>query len=196
MQKAHDLGIDNFFVFGIRCKILDEKDLQLLYKWRNEEEISKFMDDRRFVSMQVLKFWYKKIYDKDITFPYIIYIENVPCAYIEIKNIYYVQSIAELGIYIFGNQYIGKGIAEKAALCWEILLAKLKIKTAFTYIHSDNIRSIAFIEKIGGIRTHSRGNFFVYTHEKEKRRKSLMRIAKKYNVEQEFLQMLKTIEVR
>lgn len=190
MQYAHDLGIDNFYAFGIRCKILDEEDLPLLYKWRNEEDIRKFMDDGRFVSMQVIKFWYRKIYNKNTVFPYIVYIENMPCAYIEIKNIDYTKSIAELGIYIFGNKYIGKGIAEKTALCWEIFLAKINIKTAFTCIHSNNSRSIAFFEKIGGVRTHSRGNFFIYTHDEEKRRESIIKIAKKYNVEQEFLYLL------
>ena len=190
MQISDSINIENFFAFGIQCKILKKKDLKLLYEWRNKQEIRKFMNDKRQVSMPVLEFWHKKISNTGKYFPYIVYTENIPCAYMEIKNIQYHQSTAELGIYIFGNHYIGKGIAEKVALCWEILLTRLGLKTAYALVDKDNARSAGFFEKIGGVTSGMKKNFCLYVLAEERRRTHLKKIAEKHAVEQEFLQLL------
>ncbi len=179
MKLAHELGIASITAFGITCKILCRDELPLIFQWRNSDDVRYFMEDNRFVSNEVLSFWFENIQNKNSIYPYIVCLDNIPCAYMEIKNINYDDKFGEFGIFLFGKKYFGTGIAERIALCWEILMTKLGIKTSISRIHANNIRSIKFFQKIGGVFKYKEGNILVFEHEFVRRRISLEKIARR-----------------
>ena len=184
------LEIANIKSFGITCKILCEEDLPLIVKWRNIDEIRMFMEDDRLVSKSTIDFWFSKIRNKNIHIPYIVKKENKPCGYMEIKNIDYAQKIGEFGIFLFGNKYVGTGIAERIALCWEIIMSRIGVEVGLSRIHVENTRSINYFRKIGGEFNYQDGNFLVFKHPLAKRRKALEKIASALHVRDEFFKAL------
>lgn len=180
MKFAYELGIASFTAFGITCKILCRTDLPLIFQWRNSDDVRYFMEDDRFVSNEVLSFWFENIQNKNYIYPYIVYLDNIPCAYMEIKNINIKcnDKVGEFGIFLFGKKYFGTGVAERIALCWEILMAKLGMKTCISRIHTNNIRSIKFFQKIGGVFKYKEDNILIFEHEFARRSIALAKIAK------------------
>lgn len=187
-----ELGIDHVAAFGITCKVLCDEDLPLIVTWRNIDEIRFFMEDDRLISKATINFWFASIKNKNTQIPYIVKFNDISCGYMEIKNIDCRQKTGEFGIFLFGKEYFGAGIAERIALCWEIILKKTGIETGFSRIHAENTRSIKFFTKIGGEFSHRDGKFFIFKHTLAKRRASLKHIAKRLHLEEEFI---KAIEV-
>lgn len=178
MKHAHELGITNLTAFGITCRILCRDELSLIFQWRNNDYVRYFMEDDRFISREVLNFWFSTICNKTSIFPYIVFLKDIPCGYMEIKNINYIEETGELGIFLFGQEYFGTGVAQKVALCWEILMKKIGIKTCISRIHTNNARSIKFFQKIGGVFKYKEGNILIFEHEPPRRRIALEKIAR------------------
>ncbi len=183
-------SIRNISAFGINCKIISKNDLALICKYRNCEHIRYFMDDQREVSLNVLNFWHTKIENKKNILPYIVSNNKNSVAYMEIKNIKLDEKTAEFGIFIFSRDDYGTGLSERIALCWEIILKKIGITTCYSHISNENIRSINFFKKIGGVLDKCEGNYIILKHEKTTRRNALREIALKLNLFDEYCELL------
>lgn len=55
----------------------------------------------------------------------------------------------EFGIFLFGNTYFGTRIAERIALCWEVIMKRIDVETGISQKHRENARSINFFKKLG-----------------------------------------------
>lgn len=190
MKLAHELGISRITAFGITCKLLCRNELPLVFQWRNSDDVRYFMEDDRFVSNEILNFWFSSICKKTSIFPYIVFLENTPCGYMEIKNIDYIEKIGELGIFLFGKKYFGTSVAQKVALCWEILMKNIGIKTCISRIHGNNFRSIKFFQKIGGVFRYKEGNMCIFEHEFQRRRRALEKMARSLGQYDEYIKLL------
>lgn len=95
-----------------------------------------------------------------------------------------------LEFFLFGNTYFGTRIAEKIALCWEVIMKRIDIETGISQKHRENARSINFFKKIGGEFNYRDGNFLFFQHSLAKRRKALEEIANALHVRDEFLKAL------
>lgn len=176
----------NIDAFGISLRCLQEADIQMLCKWRNNDNIRLYMEDSRHVSSEVMNFWIRKIHKNNSTYPYISYYSNKPIGYVEIKNINYNNKSCEGGLFLFRNKYIGTGISYNIALCREIVMHKLNLKTLISKIHKNNTRSINFCKKYGGEYSEKEGDFIVYTCNIVRRRERLKIIAQILGKSKEF----------
>lgn len=186
MKYARQWGLEQIVAFGIECRLLAESDLVLVCKWRNAEEIRPFMDDERFVTSQVMKVWFNRMLNSDTALPYVVYWEKEFVGYMEVKNIKRDVGTAEVGIFLFGRQCFGTGIASRIALCWEIIASRLGLKTFISRIHSDNIRSIQYFKKLGSEYDHTDGDFVVYKLKVANRREALKNLALLNGMQNEF----------
>lgn len=147
------------------------------------------MEDDRLISKQKIHFWFFHMRNKSTHIPYIVKQQNKPCGYREIKSIDYTKK-GEFGIFLFGNTYFGTGIAERIALCWEVIMKRIDVETGISRRHRENARSINFFKKIGGEFNYRVGNFLFFQHSLAKRRKALEEIANALDVTDEFLKAL------
>ncbi len=175
-----------FSAFGLDYRFIKEDDLYLLFKYRNDIHIKHFFGDKGELSLNVIRFWYKRIENSTTTIPYMVEKDKKELAYMEIKNIDYDKKESEFGIYIFNADNYGSGISEKIALCWDIILKKLNISTSYSRIYEKNIRSIKFFEKIGGVFDRYDGNYIILKHDYKNESKVMINIATKLNVLDEY----------
>jgi len=190
MNNIYYPEIYNFNIFGINCKIVDESNINLLLFYRNKDYIREVVGDSRPVTLEVLIFWLKKVYQSNNNLPYIVYIKDNPVAYMELKNINYNKNIYEVGIFLFDKKYFGTGLAERIALSWEFICFKKNISTYYSKILKNNIRSINFFKKIGGVYLRQDDIFFVLEHNFENRIKSLKLVASRLGLLDEYKSLM------
>lgn len=176
--------------FGIQLRRVVENDIPLLCHWRNQAEILPYMDDPRPVDPKIMYVWLNKIRCDDTTIPYIAYMDNKPVAYTEIKHINWKNESCEGGMFLFGQDYIGTGIAYNIILCREIIMNQLNLKTLISRVHFKNTRSIHFCTKYGGKYMRKDGNFLVYSYEFTYRRERLKFIAGILGMSDDFLRYI------
>lgn len=101
---------------NIILRSIEREDLDLLFKWRNDESIFSQLGGGYFpTSKTEMSKWmdnFSKLDKNNIKF--IIECDNESIGFISLNNINYVNRIGELGIYIGERKYHGRGIATKA----------------------------------------------------------------------------------
>lgn len=172
--------------FGVELRSLEEWDLPMLCHWRNQPEIRPYMDDDRPVTPKIMEVWLNRVRGGNSVWPYIVYMGEKPVGYTELKQVNRIDSSCEDGIFLFGKEYIGRGIGYNIVLCREIVMAGLGLRTLISRIRSSNARSISFCTKYGGEYVRTEGDFFVYSYEITRRRERLKAIAEIMGMAEEF----------
>lgn len=95
---------------NISLKKIDENDLDLLRKWRMQENVTKYMLTDPKITKESQLEWFKKINNDETRIDYVIVCEDVRIGYYGITSINYEKFSCEIGFYIGENEYRGKGI--------------------------------------------------------------------------------------
>lgn len=176
-----------FSGFGIELRRLRHADLPLLCQWRNSDDILRYMDDVRKVSVPVLEFWLKKTEASGHTFPFLAYSGGEPIAYIDVRNCDYARSRCEDGIYLFDSRRRqGTGLGSKIWLCREQILQTLGIQEVFSAIRPENRRSRCFFEKMGATLLGMENGLLLYQQQPAARWSALRRVAATLNLSDTF----------
>lgn len=172
--------------FGVELRSLEVRDLPILCHWRNQPEIRPYMGDDRPVTPKIMEFWLNRARGGDVVWPYIVHMGGKSVGYTELKHVNWIDSSCEDGIFLFGKEYIGKGIGYNVVLCREIVMDGLGLRTLVSRIRSSNARSISFCTKYGGEYVRTEGDFLVYRCEITRRRERLKAIAGIMGMAEEF----------
>lgn len=95
---------------NIKLNRIKENDLELLRRWRMQENVTKYMLTDPIVTKESQLAWHNKIINDKSRIDFVIVCDDVPIGYYGITNINYENSSCEIGFYIGNNEYRGKGI--------------------------------------------------------------------------------------
>lgn len=138
---------------GIKLLPIEHEDVILLNKWKNDEEIFKYLGGGyRPMSLSQQKNWIDKLTENTMENQrYIIVDEkNEKVGQIGLYQISNINRTCSLGIYIGEREKQGKGIASKAYKALENYAKKyLNIRKIHLEVVKDNEKAIHMYEKLG-----------------------------------------------
>jgi UDP-4-amino-4,6-dideoxy-N-acetyl-beta-L-altrosamine N-acetyltransferase len=135
--------------YGIRLTRLTETDLELVRKWRNDEEIKKFMNFREYITLEMQQKWYESINNQD-NFYYVIEYLGDKIGIVNDKNIDWKEKSAEGGLFIWDKRYINSVIPLKISmLMLELAYTLLGWNNTIVKVRKDNPRALKYNETLG-----------------------------------------------
>ncbi|MFY7943989.1 MAG: GNAT family N-acetyltransferase [Crocinitomicaceae bacterium] len=156
--------------YGISLIRLVEADLELVRKWRNDDEIRKFMNFRDYITKEMQLKWFESINTSD-NFYYVIQYEGEKIGLVNDKNIDWNEKIAEGGLFIWDKRYINSTIPMKISLLMlELAYTLLGWNKTIVKVRKDNPRALKYNESLGYIVVEHNENSDYYTMELEKTR--------------------------
>jgi RimJ/RimL family protein N-acetyltransferase len=156
--------------YGISLIRLVEADLELVRKWRNDDEIRKFMNFRDYITKEMQLKWFESINTSN-NFYYVIQYEGEKIGLVNDKNIDWNEKIAEGGLFIWDKRYINSTIPMKISLLMlELAYTLLGWNKTIVKVRKDNPRALKYNESLGYIVVEHNENSDYYTMELEKTR--------------------------
>jgi len=135
--------------FGLTLKEVEKKDLELIRTWRNDPKISQFMVFRENISPDMQREWFKKIQGAEYLY-FLILHKLKPIGLTELKDINFVDRIAQGGIFIYDNEYLNS-LAPFVAVFLRNNYAfqSLGLDELYCYVLETNKRAIRFNKFLG-----------------------------------------------
>jgi len=139
---------------NLRLRLLQEADLPMTLRWRNQDDIRSWFFHSEVISQQQHLDWFKNYILQGDDYIFIIEeIQNVPrpIGQVSIYHIDWAAQRAEFGRLMIGEQDAsGKGHAFKASqMAANIAFFTLGLKEIYLEVLSDNKKAIAIYEKMG-----------------------------------------------
>jgi RimJ/RimL family protein N-acetyltransferase len=128
-------------------KKAEEKDLNLLYDWRNESEVRKNSLNTDLINYNNHITWFNNKINSDNCDIYIYYVNNVPVGQVRLEYLFDTTIIN----YSIDINYRGKGYGNKIIILAESIIINqtANIKYIEATIKKNNIPSIAIFDKLG-----------------------------------------------
>ena len=101
--------------YGLRYIRTKESDIELIRYWRNKSYIRESMQFREYITFEMQKEWFSKINNK-YNYYFLIECGGVKIGLINCKNADPLSRVAEGGIFIWEQSYIGSPIPVLASL--------------------------------------------------------------------------------
>ena len=136
--------------YGVRLIRIQELDIELVRSWRNQSNVSNFMEYKNQISTEEQKLWFKSINNK-YNYYFIIEFENKKVGLINVKNYDPQLGFGEGGIFISDKDYINSFAAVFATLClMNFMFIKLNIcEISRIRILKNNERAIHYNKLLG-----------------------------------------------
>ncbi len=126
----------------IRLRLLEEPDLPMTLKWRNQDHIRRWFIHSEILSIDQHQNWFDAYLQKDNDYLFIIEIFDIyrPVGQISLYNIDWASHCAEYGRLIIGEADAhGKGIAKEASrMLLHFAFSVLGLKEITLEVHKDN----------------------------------------------------------
>jgi diamine N-acetyltransferase len=137
----------------VMLREIEETDLDLIVKWRNDPEVLRHLFSYLPISSTSQRQWYQRYLadDRQQTFMIVLKDDGRPVGTISLSGIDHRDQKAELGIMIGENGQRGKGIGEEAL--------KLLVGYAFTQMNLRKIKALAFADNVAAIRLYEKCGF-------------------------------------
>lgn len=139
--------------YGLRLSRLREEDIELVRHWRNSEKIRQHMHYRGLITSEMQKKWFSSI-DNISNYFFILQHGESKIGLVNLSKVNYDKDDAEAGIFIWDDDFLGKGAPVKALL---ILMNFgyycLGLKLLYGLVLRDNVRAINLYKKIGAVVT-------------------------------------------
>jgi UDP-4-amino-4,6-dideoxy-N-acetyl-beta-L-altrosamine N-acetyltransferase len=132
---------------------IEEEDLDLIVKWRNDPEILKWLFSYLHLSKVKQRKWYEKYLDDATQQTFIIEVkeEKTLIGTIGLTDIDYKNQKGELTIIIGEKEYWGKGLGEESL--------KLLVKFAFNEMNLRKIKALVFSDNEVAIKLYEKCGF-------------------------------------
>mgnify|MGYP001625617449 FL=1 len=138
---------------GISLIPVEIEDIELLNKWKNDENIYKYLGGGfKPISLSQQRKWIDKLVENTSENQrYIIKVnENVKVGFVGLYNISLVHRTCSLGLYIGEKEYWGQGIAKKAYLALEKYAKQyLNIRKIHLEVVEGNENAVKLYKKLG-----------------------------------------------
>jgi len=136
--------------YGVKLVRVQEQDIEQIRAWRNQEEISRFMEYKKHITAEDQKAWFRSIDNKHNYF-FMIHFDNKNVGVISIKNIDFENNYAEGGIFLGDKNYFDSLAAVYSSLCllnFTFFVLKFTTSSRIRILKS-NTRSIQYNKLIG-----------------------------------------------
>ncbi len=131
---------------------VSESHLELMVKWRNDPEISKYLFDQSEYTIEKQKIWFEKIKNDNTRFQFII-LENKnnrAIGAVNLMNVDYRNLNADWGYYIGEKEFKMGGYAVEAEfLILKFAFEELKLNKVYCQTLSENTKVISNHTKFG-----------------------------------------------
>ncbi len=136
--------------YGVRLIRIQEQDIELVRSWRNQTDVSSFMEYQKHITAEEQKIWFNSINNK-YNYYFIIEFENKKVGLINVKNYDPKLGFGEGGIFISDKEYINSFAAVFATLClMNFMFLKLDLcKISRIRILKNNARAIHYNQLLG-----------------------------------------------
>ena len=135
--------------YGVELTRLSEDKIELVRKWRNDEQITRYMEYREYITKEQQESWFHRI-NNDNNLYLIISVEGHDIGLINIKNIDYNIGVGESGIFIWDDNFYDKKISYKSRLLMlDYAFIKLRLQKIISHVLYNNIRSQKSILSMG-----------------------------------------------
>lgn len=133
---------------------IEEKDLDLIIKWRNDPKILRWFFSYLPLNKVKQRKWYEKYLNDDTQQTFIIELkEEIPIGTVGLTGIDYKNQRAELTIVIGEKEYGGKGLGKEALdVLVKFAFNEMNLRKIKALVFSDNERAINLYEKYGFIK--------------------------------------------
>jgi diamine N-acetyltransferase len=138
----------------VRIRLLEERDLEQIRIWRNQDHIRKWFNDSRVIEPEQQRLWYERY--RTLTDDYLYIVESreldwKPIGQIGICRVDLESKSAEYGRMIAGEKSVSKKghIYEASALLFDFWHKKYDISKFWATIKADNERSIHVCTLLG-----------------------------------------------
>ena len=134
---------------------IDEEDLDLIVKWRNDPGILRWLFSYLPLSKTKQREWYEKYLGDETQQIFIIEAKNekTPIGTIGLTNIDHKNQKGELTILIGEKEYLGKGLGEEVLnLLIKFAFNEMNLRKIKAFTFSDNEAAIKLYEKCGFVK--------------------------------------------
>jgi RimJ/RimL family protein N-acetyltransferase len=136
--------------YGVKLVRLQEPDIELVRYWRNQSDITNYMEYRNYITPSNQKKWFKSINNK-LNYYFIIVYDDKKVGLINSKDYDPKLGFSEGGIFIWDKNYLNSYVAIYSTLCFlNFIFHHLKIsKKSLARILRTNPRAIKYNQQIG-----------------------------------------------
>ena len=137
---------------GVILREIEEEDLDLIVKWRNDPEILRWLFSYLPLNKIKQKKWYEKYLDDPTQQTFIIEVkeERTPRGTIGLTDIDYKNQRADLGILIGDKSWQNKGMGKEALnLLIKFALDKMNIRKIKALVFKENVLAIKLYKSCG-----------------------------------------------
>lgn len=151
MAKPHILP----FEYGpLRLRLLEEADLPLTLKWRNQDHIRRWFFHSDLISPQQHFDWFRGYSDRDDDFVFIIeeaQAEKLPIGQVSIYHVDWEERSAEFGrLMIAEPQAAGRGLARVATqAALSFAFQELGMEEVYLEVYKENVKAVTIYRNVG-----------------------------------------------
>jgi RimJ/RimL family protein N-acetyltransferase len=144
--------------FGITLQPLTEEWLETVRQWRNQTHVSQFMEFQATISPSEQLTWFKNITN---AYYFIILSENTPVGLIDIKKIDASKKLAETGLFIGNQAFVGSGVTIGASiLLLDFAFNTLLLENVTAKINNNNQAALQYNQFLGFEKTDQNSTLF------------------------------------
>lgn len=135
--------------YGVNLKRLTLDKIEMVRQWRNNPEISKYMEYREIITPEMQLIWFHKINNEN-NYYFVIEVGEKEIGLINVRDIDLDNKIGEGGIFINKSDELEPTVAIRAILClYNFCFEKIKLEKVRAHILRDNKRAIRFNRALG-----------------------------------------------
>lgn len=135
--------------YGVTLRRLTEDKIEMVRNWRNDPKIQQYMEFRDYITPEMQKKWFERI-NNDNNYYFVIVVDNKEVGLTNLRDIDYVDGIAEPGIFIYDDEYLNSPLSFKVALCLsDFGFDNLGLKTFYGHVLKGNKRAKRFNSALG-----------------------------------------------
>jgi len=149
----------------ICLRLLEDRDVEQIRLWRNQDDIRKWFKDSRLIETQQQKAWYEGYKSRETDYLYIVEMRDLDrqsVGQLGINNIDWQAGSAEYGRLLAGDQLTRrKGIFyEASCLLLQYWKDTYGIVDYLLEVKTDNVRAISLYNQLGFKRDSEKDGFY------------------------------------
>jgi RimJ/RimL family protein N-acetyltransferase len=171
--------------YGVCLRQIGPEDLEMVRQWRNSSEVAKYMAYREHITPEMQQNWYDGVCERGDLY-FIINVAGKEVGLINLKNIDFIKSESESGIFIADKSFQNTHLIYCASFCLGDFASEvLRLRWGKIHILDDNKRAIRYNLSLGYKPTEEveAGSNRLYTLEKSDYYKMSAKIKKALQIQ-------------
>jgi UDP-4-amino-4,6-dideoxy-N-acetyl-beta-L-altrosamine N-acetyltransferase len=135
--------------YDITLSRLTEDKIELVRHWRNDPKISRYMEFRELITVEMQKAWFQRINNPQ-NYYFILIFEGKEIGLANIRDIDAEHQSGEGGLFIYADEYLNSEVPFRAVLALnDFCFETLQLQEMIAHIMKDNPRALEFNVALG-----------------------------------------------